>query len=210
MKRILIADDHAVVREGIRRILDGIPEISVEGEVGDVRDVIRLVRTESWDALLLDISMPGGDILDTLAQVRDLAPDLPVLVLSMHPEDQFAVRLIRAGAAGYLTKDAAPERLVGALRRVLDGGRYIGPDLAEVLAGSLAEEGTGPPHERLSDRELTVLRLIAAGRTQSEIAATLHLSPKTISTYRSRLLAKLGMRTDAEVARYAVRHDLLP
>ncbi|MDT8436757.1 MAG: response regulator transcription factor [Gemmatimonadota bacterium] len=210
MKRILIADDHAVVREGIRRILEAAPEISVEGEVGDARELVRLVRSETWDAVLLDISMPGGDVLDTLARIRELAPDLPVLVLSMHPEDQFAVRLIRAGATGYLTKDAAPERLVTALRRVLQGGRYIGPDLAEVLAGALDGGDVVLPHERLSDRELTVLRLIAAGRTPSEIAATLHLSPKTVSTYRSRLLEKLDMRTDAEVARYAVEHGLVP
>ncbi len=210
--RILIADDHAVVRQGLRSILSEHPDLEVGGEATTAGEVLEMVREkdEAWDLVLLDLSMPGGEGLETLTRLRSAAPELPVLVLSMHPEDQLAARLLKAGADGYLNKEAASDELVTALRRVLGGQKYVSPDLASHLASELGGEADRAPHEALSDREFQVLRLLAEGRSVSDIAEELTLSPKTVSTYRSRLLEKMEMENTAQLIRYALEHDLVP
>ena len=208
MHRILVADDHAVVRKGLAGILEEHPDLELAGEAEDVSDLLDAVRSESWDLLLMDLNMPGGEGLETLRRVRSAAPDLPVLILSVHPEDQLAARLLQAGADGYLNKEAAAEELVTAVRRVLRGQKYVSPFLASRLAEELGGDPARPPHERLSDREFQVLRLLGSGRTVSEIADDLTLSVKTVSTYRTRLLEKLGMENNAQLIRYALEHDL--
>lgn len=210
--RILIADDHAVVRQGLRSILSEHPDLEVGGEATTAGEVLEMVREkdEAWDLVLLDLSMPGGEGLETLSRLRSAAPELPVLVLSMHPEDQLAARLLKAGADGYLNKEAASDELVTALRRVLGGQKYVSPDLASRLASELGGEADSAPHEALSDREFQVLRLLAEGRSVSDIAEELTLSPKTVSTYRSRLLEKMEMENTAQLIRYALEHDLVP
>lgn len=206
--RVLIVDDHAVVREGIKRIVAGIDEGVVVGEAADATEACRLVRDGAWDLVLLDISLPGRTGLDLLGQLRREHPKLPVLVLSMYPEDQYAARVLRAGASGYLTKESAPEQLATAIEAVTSGGRYVSPGLAVHLANRLDEQWRQPAHETLSDREFTVLRLLSQGRQASEIAQTLSLSVKTVSTYRSRVLKKLGLHTTAELMAYAIREGL--
>jgi len=206
--RVLIVDDHAVVREGIKRIVAGIDEHVVVGEAADAAEACRRVREDAWDLVLLDISLPGRTGLDLLGQLRREHPKLPVLVLSMYPEDQYAARVLRAGASGYLTKESAPEQLATAIGAVTSGGRYVSPGLAVHLASRLDEHWQQPAHETLSNREFTVLRLLAQGRQASEIAQTLSLSVKTVSTYRSRVLKKLGMQTTAELMAYAIREGL--
>ena len=207
--RILIADDHPVVRLGLRQILsEGIWPLTV-AEAATAADVLQQLELSGWDLLLLDVSMPGRGGIDILKDVKSRLPRLPVLMLSAHSEEQFAVRALRAGAAGYLTKDAVCDELVSAARKVGEGGRYVTATLAEKLAADLAETATRPPHELLSDREFEVLRSIGRGRTVTEIAAEMHLSPKTISTYRVRLLDKLGMTSTAQLTRYAVDNHLV-
>ncbi len=208
MIRVIVADDHPVVRQGLRQIVEASEDIVVAGEAADGRDVLDVTVKHPADILLLDLSMPGLDGLDVLKQLRHDRVEIPVLVLTMHSEDEFALRAFKAGASGYLTKDTAPTELVAAIRRVVTGGRYVGPRLAEKLAGYLSREGERPLHERLSDREYQVLRMIAVGKTTREIAETLSLSIKTVGTYRARILEKMGMRTSAELIAYAVRHDL--
>jgi DNA-binding NarL/FixJ family response regulator len=208
MIRVLIADDHPIVRRGLIQILSGTDDIVVSGEATTSRDLLDQMATTPHDIVLLDLTMPGGEGLDALKTMRHDFPQTPVLVLTMHSEDQFAVRSLRAGASGYLTKDSAPANLVGAIRRVVSGGRYISPQLAERLAAHVGPEAERPVHERLSDREYQVLRLIAAGKSTREIADTLSLSIKTVSTYRSRILEKMEMRSAAELTAYAVRHHL--
>lgn len=210
--RILIADDHAVVRQGLRAILSEHPDLEAAGEATTAPEVLDRVRdaTDAWDLVLLDLSMPGGEGLETLSRLRSAAPNLPVLVLSMHPEDQLAARLLKAGADGYLNKEAASDELVIAIRRVLGGQKYVSPDLASRLASELGEDAGQPPHEALSDREFQVLRLLAGGRSVGDIAEELTLSPKTVSTYRSRLLEKMDMENTAQLIRYALEHDLVP
>jgi DNA-binding NarL/FixJ family response regulator len=208
MIRVLIADDHPIVRRGLIQILSGTDDIVVSGEATTSRDLLDQMATTPHDIVLLDLTMPGGEGLDALKTMRHDFPQTPVLVLTMHSEDQFAVRSLRAGASGYLTKDSAPANLVGAIRRVVSGGRYISPKLAERLAAHVGPETEKPVHERLSDREYQVLRLIAAGKSTREIADTLLLSIKTVSTYRSRILEKMEMRSAAELTAYAVRHHL--
>lgn len=210
--RILIADDHAVVRQGLRSILAEHPDLEVGGEATTAGEVLEKVREgdEAWDLVLLDLSMPGGEGLETLNRLRSAAPELPVLVLSMHPEDQLAARLLKAGADGYLNKEAASDELVTAIRRVLGGQKYVSPDLASRLASELGGDAGRAPHEALSDREFQVLRLLAGGRSVSDIAEELTLSPKTVSTYRSRLLEKMEMENTAQLIRYALEHDLVP
>ena len=166
------------------------------------------VWKQEWDVIVLDISMPGRSGLDVLKELKQARPKIHVLMLSMHSEDQFAVRVLRAGASGYMTKDSAPEELVGAIKKILHGGKYVSPSLAEKLAFALVPDTDKPPHESLSDREYEVLRLIAAGKTVSEIADQLSLSVKTISTYRARILEKMNMRTNAELTHYAIQHHL--
>jgi two-component system invasion response regulator UvrY len=213
MIRLLIADDHAVVREGVKRILSDTAEISerlIIGEASNGQEVLTKAAAEPWDVVLLDISMPGRNGLEVLRQLQSINPTLPVLVFSMHAENQYAVRAFKAGAAGYLTKDSLPEELVTAVRRILQGRRYVSAALAEHLVVELAHGLETPPHARLSDRELQVLCLLAAGKTVSAIAAELSLSVKTVSTHRSRILEKMRMKTNAELIHYAIRHQLIP
>jgi two-component system invasion response regulator UvrY len=209
MIRALIADDHAVVRQGLIQILGNIPEITVAGEAINGQEVLDKVRAEAWDVVILDISMPDCSGLDILKQLKSERPKLPVLVLSMHSEDQYAVRALKAGASGYLTKDSAPDELVKAIRKVVSGGRYVGSCLAERLAFEIGADSSKLPHETLSDREFQVLRLIASGKSVTEIAAELYLSSKTVSTYRVRLLKKMNLKTNAELMHYAMQNHLI-
>jgi two-component system invasion response regulator UvrY len=206
--RILIADDHPVVRQGIRQIVGSTPDIVVADDVTDGRDVVSRTRRSVPDLVLLDLSMPGLDGLDVLKQLKRDRPKTPVLILTMHSENQFAVRALKAGASGYLTKDSAPTELVGAIRKVMAGGRYLSPWLAEKLADHLGPDSDRPSHEKLSDREYQILRLIASGKSTRDISTSLSLSVKTIGTYRSRIFEKMGLRTPAELAAYVVRNRL--
>jgi DNA-binding NarL/FixJ family response regulator len=208
MQRVLLVDDHAVVRRGVRAILeDHLHGISI-AEAGNGDDALAALA-DPFDAVVLDLSMPGRDGFDLLAEIKHRHPKLPVLIMSLHGEEQFALRALRAGAAGYLTKSTAPEQLVAAVNKVLRGGRYISESLAERLAADVSEPVAGSPHERLSDREFDVMRGIASGRSVSEIAAQMHLSVKTVSTYRARLLDKMGMTSNAELTRYALEAGLV-
>jgi two-component system invasion response regulator UvrY len=209
MMRILIADDHAVVREGVKRILEDMNGAIMVEEASNGQELLAKATTKTWDVVLLDISMPGRNGLEVLRQLKSIHAALPVLVFSMHPEDQYAVRAFKAGAAGYLTKDSIPEELVTAIRRVVGGRRYVSAALAEHLVLEVTHDPDMPPHARLSDRELQVLRMLGSGRTVTHIAAELSLSVKTISTYRSRILEKMHLRSNAELIHYAVRHQLV-
>ena len=207
--RILIADDHAVVRQGLKQILAAEFHQAVFGEASTGQQAIELAWREQWDVIVLDITMPGQNGLDVLKAIKKSRPRLPVLMLSMHPEDQFAVRMLKVGAAGYMTKESAPGELVGAVKKVISGGRYVSPALAEKMASFLAIDVQTAPHERLSDREFVVLRLIASGKTVSVIAQELSLSVKTVSTYRTRILEKTGMQNSAELTHYAIQNQLV-
>ena len=210
MIRLLIADDHPVVREGLRRIVADHPELEVVGEAVSGDEVLTLLRRLPADVVLLDIAMPGPGFLQVLEHVRAEHPGVAVLVLSVHPEDQYAVRALRSGAAGYLTKDHSPEQLVEAIRKVHRGGKYVSPTLAERLASDLATTGARQSrHESLSHREYEVLCLLGSGRTVKEISTELRLSPKTISTYRARVLEKMQATTNADLVRYAAQHGLI-
>ena len=209
MIRVLIADDHPIVRQGLRQILAETGDIEVKAEASAGQEVLEKIRQHPLDAVVLDLSMPGTNGLDTLKQIKEERPRLPVLVLSIHPENQYAVRALRAGASGYLTKSSAPEALVTAIRKLAEGGRFITPSLGEKLAESLQNPlDEKPLHETLSDREFEVFRLIAKGKTVGEAAQILFLSPKTVSTYRHRILEKTGLKTSAELMRYAVDHGV--
>jgi two-component system invasion response regulator UvrY len=208
MIRVLVADDHAVVRRGLVQILDEAPDMVAAGEASTGRQVLNEIQEHDFDILVLDIAMPEGSGLEVLNQLQTLKPDLRVLILSMYPEKQYAVRALKAGAAGYLTKESAPGELLTAIRRVAQGGKYISQSLAEELAASLVGEAEKPPGERLSDREYQVVRLLAQGKTVTEIATELALSIKTISTYRARVLEKLHLRNTAEIIRYAFEHGI--
>jgi len=205
--KILVTDDHAVLREGIMRILATRLANVAFGEASNATEALEKVWAEKWDLILLDITMPGRSGLDILQQLRQAQPDTPILVLSMHSEDQFAVRVLRAGAAGYLTKNSDPSEFIAAVQKILSGGHYISASLGEMLAASL-RNNSQPPQELLSDREFQVMRMIASGKTLKEISAELSLSVKTISTYRTRILDKMGMRTNAELMHYAIEHGL--
>jgi len=209
MIRVLVADDHAIVRRGLRQILAETQDIMVGGEAATAQEALQLVRDERWNAVILDISLPGADGLGLLAEIRRERPELPVLILTVHSEDQYAVRAIKAGAAGFLTKESAPEKLIEAVRKVAGGGRYVSAELAENLASFLAGETAGAPHERLSDREFEIMKMLASGETVSEVARELSLSVKTVSTHRTRILKKMGMKTNAELTHYAVRARLV-
>lgn len=207
--RLLLADDHAILRSGLKRLLGEMPEAGVIDEAQDGARVLEMVRAEPWDVLVLDLEMPGPNPLEVLKRVKIERPALAVLILSMYPEERFAVRALRAGAAGYLNKRSAPQQLMTAIRLISEGGTYISASLAAALAGNGAghpEEATRP---HLSDREFAVLRGIASGKTTSEIAAELNLSAKTVSTYRMRLMAKLNAHSNVDLARYAAEHDLV-
>jgi len=207
--KILLADDHAVVRQGLKLILADHFKKAVFGQARNATEALFRIAKEHWDVLVLDITMPGRSGLEILQDVKRLRPKLPVLVLSMHPEDQFAVRMLKAGAGGYMTKESADEELVGAIQKVVSGGRYISPSLAERMASYLSVDVQKAPHERLSDREFQVLRMIASGKTVSQIGRELSLSVKTISTYRARVLEKMDMKNSAELTHYAVQHNLV-
>jgi two-component system invasion response regulator UvrY len=209
MIRVLIADDHAVVRQGLKQILGETPGMLVGGEATNGQEVLDRVRAETWDVVVLDISMPDRSGLDVLKVLKAERPAMPVLVLSMYPEDQYAKRVLKAGASGYLTKDSAAEELVRAIHKVVSGGRYVSPHLAESLAFEIGTDSTRLPHETLSDREFQVLRLIAAGRSAREMAVELALSVKTVSTYRARMLQKMGLGTNAELIHYAMQNQLI-
>lgn len=209
MARILIADDHAVVREGLRQIIAKQSDMVVAGEAASGPDVLKKIRSASYDVVLLDLSMPGRSGLEILADIKKEQPDLRVLVLSIYSEDLYAVRALRAGASGYLTKESAPEQLVEAIRKVSRGGKYISPSLAERLAFALDTDSNKLPHEKLSDREYQVLCMIASGKTVKEIAGELALSVPSVSTYRSRILIKMNLKNNAELAHYAIRNGLV-
>jgi DNA-binding NarL/FixJ family response regulator len=207
--RILIVDDHSIIRQGLRQILsDAFPK-SVFGEATSGGEALEQVEKNRWDIVLLDITMPGKSGVDVLKQIVDAQPNIAVLVLSMHPEEQYAVRVLKSGAAGYITKNTASEEVIGAIKKVLSGGKYVSAALAENLAANLNTPGGSAPHETLSDREYQVMRLIALGRSVKEIAFELNLSVKTISTYRTRIMEKTKLKTNAEIIRYAVHEKLV-
>lgn len=209
MIRVLIADDHAVVRRGVLQILAEAPDMIAAGEAGTGREVLQAVHKSDYDVVLLDIALPDSNGLEVLKQLRNLKPGLRVLILSVYPEKQYAVRAFKAGAAGYLTKDSAPDELITAIRKVSQGGKYVTQSLAEELATELWGEGETEFYQTLSDREYQVMCLLAAGKTVAEIAATLSLSVKTVSTYRARILQKLGLKNTAEIVRYALTRGLV-
>ncbi len=209
MLKILIADDHAIVRKGLMKILkESDNGISVD-EAGHGQEALARVLQTRYELVLMDISMPGRGGLDVLKEMKSHRPQLPVLMLSMHPEEEYAIRALRAGASGYVTKDSAAEELVGAIRKVLSGGRYVSSSLAEKLAFEMEADAGKLPHETLSDREYQVLRMIASGKTVTEIGQELSLSVKTISTYRSRILEKMRAKNNAELTRYAFANRLV-
>ena len=209
MIRVLVADDHPVVRVGLREILSQQRDIAVLGEAGTGADVLKLVAQKAWDVIVLDVTLPDRSGLDVLKEIKRERPKLPVLILTIASEDQYAVRALRSGASGYLTKESAPEELVQAVRKVVAGGRYVSPKLAERLAVMIDRDAEQPPHDQLSEREFQVFRLLASGRAVSQVAEELHLSVKTVSTYRARVLEKMNLRTNAELTVYAVRNHLV-
>lgn len=209
MINVLIADDHAIVRQGLKQILSEIPDMILVGEAVDGQQALHQARTKAVDVLLLDISMPGRCGFDVLQELKHERPRLPVLVMSMHDEVQFGPRLLQAGASGYITKDSLPDELVKAIRQVVRGGKYISQRLAETLTLQLDAAADRPLHATLSDREFQVVRLMGAGKTASEIAVALSLSVKTVSTYRARVLAKLDLKTSAEIVLYALQNQLI-
>ena len=209
MIRVLIADDHAIVREGLKQILSDVPDMMVVDEAVDGEEALRKARTDTWDVLVLDLAMPGRNGFDILERLKHERPQQPVLVLSMHAEEMYAVRVLKAGASGYMTKESTPHELVNAIRKVLSGGKYVSESLAETLALRLDTSTVGPLHDTLSDRELQVLCMIASGKTVTEVAGELSLSVKTVSTYRARIREKLNFKNSAEAIRYAVDHHLV-
>lgn len=209
MLRILIADDHAIIRKGLRQILlEEYPSAIIE-EVGDAESAINKTVTGNWDVIICDLSMPGRSGLDVVQHVKQNFPKLPVLILSIHPEEQYAIRALKAGAAGYLSKDAATEELVKAVQKILQGRKYISTSLAEIMASELDQDGAKLPHELLSDREFHVFKLIAGGKGVTEIAENLSLSITTVSTYRARILEKMDIKTNADMTRYALENKLI-
>jgi two-component system invasion response regulator UvrY len=209
MIRVLLADDHAILRRGLKEILVRELDEVTCGEAEDAQQALTEVQSHGWDLVILDITMPGRSGLDLLGDLQRMQPKLPILVLSMHAEDQYGKRVLKAGAAGYMNKESAPEELIKAIQKVLAGGRYVSPTLAEKLALALHQDAGRPAHETLSSREFEILRMIASGKTVSQIAGELHLSPTTVSTYRTRILGKMNMTTTAELIRYALQTHLV-
>jgi DNA-binding NarL/FixJ family response regulator len=207
--RVLIADDHPVVRDGLKTMLSSDPEVRVVGEARDGDEALQLMNSVEWDVAVLDYSMPGKGGVDLLAQVKHDYPDRPVLILSIYPEDPHGMRALKAGAAGYITKESAGDELTAAVKKVMTGGRYVSAALAEKLAARLTPDQDRPPHERLSDREYRVMWLLASGRSLQQIAEEMHLSPSTVSTYRGRILKKLGLSSNVELVHYAMKHRLI-
>ncbi len=207
--KILLADDHAIVRAGVRRLLRDEPDIDVVGEAETAANALLMVRKEAWDVVVMDINMPGQSALDVLRLMKLDKPELPVIILTMHPEEQFAVRMLKAGAAGYVTKASAADYLIAAIRKVAQGGTYVSATLAAALAARLKSQPKESLDELLSDREFSVMCAIAEGKPLSQIASELHLSAKTITTYRARVMSKLGMHGNTELVRFALDHGLI-
>ena len=208
MIRVLVVDDHAVVRRGVLQVLAEAPDMIVTGEADSGLAVLQMAQANDYDVIVLDIALPDASGLEILKQLRTLRPEQQVLMLSVYPEKQYAIRALRAGAAGYLTKDSAPDELTMAIRQVAQGRKYITRSLAEQLAAGLEEETESEPHETLSDREYQVMRLLTAGKSVTDIAGELSVSVKTVSTYRTRILEKLGLKTTAEIIRYGLERGL--
>jgi len=209
MLRILIADDHTVVRKGLRQILlEEFPSATIE-EVPDAEELIKKVITAKWDVVVSDLSMPGRSGLDALHQIKQISAELPVLILSIHPEEHYALRVLKAGASGYLSKDSAPAELVNAVKKVLLGKKYISAGVAEKLASNFSIDNEKQLHETLSDREFDVMKLLASGKSVSDIADTLALSVTTVSTYRARIMTKMNLKTNADLTKYAIENNLL-
>jgi len=209
MLKVLIADDHAMIREGLKQVLRKAFSDAVIGEVQNAEEALELIRKKEWDLAVLDITMPGRSGLDILQDIKLARPKLPVLIMSMHGEDQFALRVLKAGAAGFISKHSAPEELVKAIRKILSGGRYVSASVAEKMVSDLGRETQNLPHESLSDRELQVMCMFAMGKTNKQLAQELSLSVKTISTYRARILEKMNMKSNAELTRYAIKGGLV-
>jgi len=209
MIRVLVADDHTLVRKGLKEVIEESQQMKVTAEAGNAEEVMAAVKSGDIDVVVLDIAMPGKSGLEILKELKALQPRLPVLMLSMYPEERYAVRVLRAGASGYLTKSGAPEELILAINKIAHGERYISAAVAEVLAAELKGDSTHPLHESLSDREYQVLVMIASGTSSKEIAHNLSLSPKTISTYRNRILRKMNVKSNAELIKYALENDLI-
>ncbi|MGC2235424.1 MAG: response regulator transcription factor [Pyrinomonadaceae bacterium] len=206
--KVLIADDHAVVRRGLKHIIADEYKTLTVGEAENAQKALELARLEDWDVVVLDISMPGRNGLEALKELKQTRPRLPVLILTSHSEEQYAIRVLKAGAAGYMTKESAPEHLIEAIRKIIGGGKYISPLVAEILASTIGVDLEKQPHENLSDREYQILSLIASGKAVGEIAGELSLSVKTISTYRARVLEKMQMKTNAQLTHYFISNNL--
>ena len=209
MIRILVADDHSVVRQGLKQIIADSPDMEIVGEAATSQEALELVRSGSFDLIILDISMPGQNGLEILRELKSESPALKVIILSMYPEEQYAIRSLRDGASAYLTKGSQPEELILAIKTVASGKRYITPSVADRLATYIEDNSKRPPHETLSDREMEILMLIGSGKQVSDIAEELNLSIKTVSTYRSRILLKMNMETNAQLIRYSLQHGLV-
>jgi DNA-binding NarL/FixJ family response regulator len=207
--RILVADDHSVVRQGLKQIIADSPDMEIVGEAATSQEALELVRSGSFDLIILDISMPGQNGLEILRELKSESPALKVIILSMYPEEQYAIRSLRDGASAYLTKGSQPEELILAIKTVASGKRYITPSVADRLATYIEDNSKRPPHETLSDREMEILMLIGSGKQVSDIAEELNLSIKTVSTYRSRILLKMNMETNAQLIRYSLQHGLV-
>ena len=207
--RVLIADDHSIVRQGLRQILSDTPDMLVAGEAENGVQALQMVRQGGWDVVLMDVTMPERNGIDTLKLLKKEFPKLPVLILSMHPEEHYAIRALKAGASGYLTKQSAPEQLVTAIRQVAGGKKYVSAAVAEELANAIGEDSDKEPHEKLSDREYQTLCMIASGKALSQIADELNLSVKTVSVYRARLLEKMRLKNNAELTHYGLKHGLV-